>query len=124
MKIFLSILLTAILTENFVLCKFLGICPFLGVSKKLNTAVGMSAAVIFVMALATAVCYPINTLLGKYGSNVVIGSYTSAGNTWRLVYDRETGKFYTDELLEKLREHEEARILEYLKEEIQKTFDR
>ena len=61
---------------------------------------------------------PINTMLGKYGSNVVIGSYTSAGNTWRLVYDRETGKFYTDELLEKLREHEEARILEYLKEEI------
>ncbi len=55
-----AILLTAILTENFVLCKFLGICPFLGVSKKTNTAVGMSAAVIFVMALATAVTYPIN----------------------------------------------------------------
>lgn len=63
MKIGLSILLTAILTENFVLCKFLGICPFLGVSKKLNTAVGMSAAVIFVMALATAVTYPINKYL-------------------------------------------------------------
>ena len=59
----LAILMTAILTQNFVLAKFLGICPFLGVSKKLNTAVGMSAAVIFVMALATAVCYPINTLL-------------------------------------------------------------
>ena len=58
-----SILLTAILTQNFVLAKFLGICPFLGVSKKLNTAVGMSAAVIFVMALATAVCYPINQFL-------------------------------------------------------------
>ncbi|MBE6770527.1 MAG: RnfABCDGE type electron transport complex subunit A [Ruminococcaceae bacterium] len=63
MKIGLSILLTAILTENFVLCKFLGICPFLGVSKKLNTAVGMSSAVIFVMALATAVTYPINKYL-------------------------------------------------------------
>jgi electron transport complex protein RnfA len=63
MKIALSILLTAILTENFVLCKFLGICPFLGVSKKLNTAVGMSGAVIFVMALATAVTYPINKFL-------------------------------------------------------------
>ena len=49
MKIMLSILLTGILTENFILAKFLGICPFLGVSKKLNTAVGMSAAVIFVM---------------------------------------------------------------------------
>ena len=61
-----SILLTAILTQNFVLSKFLGICPFLGVSKKLNTAAGMSAAVIFVMALATAVTYPINTLLVKF----------------------------------------------------------
>ncbi len=55
--------MTAILTENFILCQFLGICPFLGVSKKLNTAVGMSAAVIFVMALATAVTYPINRFL-------------------------------------------------------------
>ncbi len=62
-KELISILLTAILTQNFVLAKFLGICPFLGVSKKLNTAVGMSAAVIFVMALATAVTYPINHLL-------------------------------------------------------------
>ena len=44
-----SILLAAILTNNFILSKFLGICPFLGVSKKLDTAVGMSAAVIFVM---------------------------------------------------------------------------
>lgn len=61
------IFLTAILTENFVLAKFLGICPFLGVSKKLNTAVGMSVAVIFVMALSVAVCYPINTLLEKNG---------------------------------------------------------
>ncbi len=62
-KSFLAIILTSVLTENFVLCKFLGICPFLGVSKKLNTAVGMSAAVIFVMALATAVTYPINKFL-------------------------------------------------------------
>jgi electron transport complex protein RnfA len=57
--------LTAILTENFVLSKFLGICPFLGVSKKLNTAVGMSTAVIFVMALSTAVTYPINKYILK-----------------------------------------------------------
>ena len=63
MKIMLSILLTGILTENFILAKFLGICPFLGVSKKLNTAVGMSAAGIFVMLLATAVTYPINAKL-------------------------------------------------------------
>lgn len=63
MKIMLSILLTGILTENFILAKFLGICPFLGVSKKLNTTVGMSAAVIFVMLLSTAVTYPINAKL-------------------------------------------------------------
>lgn len=62
MKMF-AILLTAILTENFILSKFLGICPFLGVSKKLNTAVGMSVAVIFVMALSTAVTYPINVCI-------------------------------------------------------------
>ncbi len=62
-KSFVGIIVTSVLTENLVLCKFLGICPFLGVSKKLNTAVGMSAAVIFVMALATAVTYPINKYL-------------------------------------------------------------
>ena len=67
MKQMLIILLTAILTENFVLSKFLGICPFLGVSKKVDTAVGMSGAVIFVMLLATAVTWPINQfLLVKY----------------------------------------------------------
>ena len=65
-KPLLAILLTAILTQNFVLAKFLGICPFLGVSKKTKTATGMSLAVIFVMVLSTAVTYPINTLLVKY----------------------------------------------------------
>ena len=54
-----TILLAGILTENMVLAKFLGICPFLGVSKKTNTAVSMSFAVIFVMVMATAVTYPI-----------------------------------------------------------------
>lgn len=63
MKIFLTILLTAILTDNFVLSKFLGICPFLGVSKKLETAAGMSVAVIFVMLLSSAVTWPINEYL-------------------------------------------------------------
>lgn len=58
-----SILLAAILTNNYVLSRFLGICPFLGVSKKLDTAVGMSAAVIFVMMIATAVTWPIQTYL-------------------------------------------------------------
>lgn len=55
------ILVSAILVDNFVLSKFLGICPFLGVSKKLDSAIGMSLAVIFVMALATAVTWPIYT---------------------------------------------------------------
>lgn len=62
-KTLFSVLMTAILTNNFVLAKFLGICPFLGVSKKLKTATGMSLAVIFVMVLATAVTYPINKYL-------------------------------------------------------------
>ena len=50
------IFFSMILVNNYVLVQFLGICPFLGVSKKLDSAVGMSAAVIFVMALATT-CY-------------------------------------------------------------------
>lgn len=58
-KILIYVFLAGIFTENFVLSKFLGICPFLGVSKKLDTAVGMSAAVTFVMVLATAVTWPI-----------------------------------------------------------------
>ena len=49
--------------NNYVLVQFLGICPFLGVSKKLDSAFGMSCAVIFVMALATAVTWPIQTYL-------------------------------------------------------------
>ena len=66
-KELLSILVTYILTQNFILAKFLGICPFLGVSKKLNTAVGMSAAVIFVMLTSTAITYPIYNLLTYLG---------------------------------------------------------
>ena len=57
------IFFSMILVNNYVLMKFLGICPFLGVSKKLDSAVGMSAAVIFVMALATAVTFPIQIFL-------------------------------------------------------------
>ena len=60
-KSLLAIFLAAILTENYILNKFLGICPFLGVSKKLDTATGMSVAVIFVMVISTAVTYPIYT---------------------------------------------------------------
>ncbi|MBO6011178.1 MAG: electron transport complex subunit RsxA [Oscillospiraceae bacterium] len=59
----LSIALGAILIENFILVKFLGICPFMGVSKKMDTAVGMGFAVIFVMGLASAICWVVNRYL-------------------------------------------------------------
>ena len=57
------IVLSAIITNNYVLSKFLGICPFLGVSKKLGNAMGMSIAVIIVMVVATAVTWPIQHYL-------------------------------------------------------------
>ncbi len=60
-----DIALGAILINNFILAQFLGICPFMGVSKKMDTAVGMGFAVIFVMGLASALCYPVNLLLNK-----------------------------------------------------------
>ena len=58
-----GIILSALLTENFILVKFYGICPFMGVSKKIDTALGMGMAVTFVMALAAAACYAVNLLL-------------------------------------------------------------
>ena len=58
-----AILIGGLLVNNFVLSQFLGICPFLGVSKKLDPAVGMSLAVIFVMLMATAVTWPLFNLL-------------------------------------------------------------
>ncbi|SFW14264.1 electron transport complex protein RnfA [Ruminococcus flavefaciens] len=60
MKTILAIMLSAMLTDNFVLSKFMGICPFLGVSKKLDSAAGMGVAVTFVMICATIVTYPIH----------------------------------------------------------------
>ena len=59
----LGILLSALLTENFILVKFYGICPFMGVSKKIDTALGMGMAVTFVMAIASAACYAVDTLI-------------------------------------------------------------
>ena len=59
----LAIALAAILVNNFVLSQFLGICPFMGVSKKMDTALGMGMAVIFVMGLASAFCYLVNLVL-------------------------------------------------------------
>ena len=53
-KEIIALMLSALLTENFVMVKFYGICPFLGVSKKTDTALGMGMAVTFVMAIASA----------------------------------------------------------------------
>ena len=52
-----AIFFSMILVNNYVLVKFYGICPFLGVSKKLDSSIGMSGAVIFVMLMATAVIH-------------------------------------------------------------------
>ena len=69
MKHIIFVILTAAITNNYVLVKFLGICPFLGVSKKLDQATGMSLAVIFVQLLATAVTWPIYHFLLDGGIN-------------------------------------------------------
>ena len=62
------IIISMVLVSNYPLAQFLGICPFLGVSKKLDSAIGMSVAVIFVMVLATAVTWPIQIyLLNAFG---------------------------------------------------------
>jgi len=58
-RIIITIIMSAVLVNNYVLRQFLGICPFLGVSKDLKNAAGMSVAVLFVMLLATAVTWPI-----------------------------------------------------------------
>ena len=55
-----SILIAALLSQNFILVKFYGICPFMGVSKKIDTALGMGVAVTFVMALASAACWVVD----------------------------------------------------------------
>jgi len=59
MKTLIAIILSAVLTDNFITSQTLGICPFLGVSKRTSSAAGMGVAVTFVMALATLVTYPI-----------------------------------------------------------------
>ena len=57
---YVLIIISAVFVNNIVLSQFLGICPFLGVSKRVNTALGMSGAVMFVMVLATLVTYLLN----------------------------------------------------------------
>ena len=58
-----AIFFSMILVNNYVLVKFYGICPFLGVSKKLDSSLGMSGAVIFVMLVATAVTFPLQIFI-------------------------------------------------------------
>lgn len=64
---YILIFISAIFVNNIVLSQFLGICPFLGVSQKVNTALGMSAAVAFVMTLATIVTYLLQMVLVSFG---------------------------------------------------------
>lgn len=63
MGTFIAIVLAAVLTENFITVRTYGICPFLGVSKKTSSAVGMGVAVTLVMAIATAITYPLYQLM-------------------------------------------------------------
>ena len=65
MQSIIGIILSAILTENFILLKFYGICPFMGVSTTIDTALGMGMAVTFVMALASAATWAVNEFLLK-----------------------------------------------------------
>ncbi len=65
---YLVIVISAILVNNIVLMKFLGICPFLGVSKRVSTGIGMTGAVAFVMILSTIVTYLIQKyILDQFG---------------------------------------------------------
>lgn len=65
--VYFLIFISAIFVNNIVLSQFLGICPFLGVSKKIDTALGMGAAVSFVLTLATVVTYLLQKLLVMWG---------------------------------------------------------
>ena len=65
--VYFLIFVSAIFVNNVVLSQFLGICPFLGVSKKIDTALGMGAAVTFVLTLATIITYLLQMLLEKFG---------------------------------------------------------
>ena len=71
MSYYLMILVGAVLVNNFVLSRFLGCCPFLGVSKKTETALGMSGAVVFVMTVAAAVTWGLDNLLLRKGSMIL-----------------------------------------------------
>ena len=64
---FVLAIISSMLIDNVVLSRFYGICPFLGVSKKVKSAFGMGLAVVFVILLATLICYPLYMLLDFAG---------------------------------------------------------
>lgn len=65
---YILIIISAVFVNNIVLARFLGLCPFIGVSSKIDTSIGMTGAVVFVMVIATAVTYLIqNYVLVPYG---------------------------------------------------------
>ena len=64
---FLLAIVSSMLVENVVLSRFYGICPFLGVSKKVKSSLGMGLAVVFVIVLATVICWPLYQLLDLAG---------------------------------------------------------
>ena len=74
-----AIFFSMILVNNYVLVKFLGICPFLGVSKQLSSAVGMAVAVTVVMAMATAVTWPLQQLLELFLKKFIPPLYVALG---------------------------------------------
>ena len=90
----LTILLSSILVNNFVLSRFLGICPFLGVSKKVETAVGMGMAVTFVMAMASLITWLVQYyVLVPLGVGYMPVSYTHLKIDFYDSY--EFGRFFT-----------------------------
>jgi electron transport complex protein RnfA len=86
-KELLLVLISAALVNNFVLVRFLGLCPFFGVSKKIETAVGMGMAVIFVMVLASVVTWGIwNYVLLPGPSNILQTLFLPEGHSLDLTY--------------------------------------
>ena len=78
---YILIFISAIFVNNIVLSQFLGICPFLGVSKKVETAMGMSAAVAFVLTIATIVTFLIQKFcIGCFRTGILADDYFHPGD--------------------------------------------
>ena len=76
---YFRVMLTALLVKNVVFAQFLGICPYLGVSKRISTSAGMGGAVVFVMCLATAATWPLQTY-------VLDRTFVAGGREFDLAY--------------------------------------